>query len=470
VAGLTSASVRENAPVLNAVRDRVVDEAVASNLADTPAPAREYLRLAMLDWVGVTVAGAAEPSSALLQQFVADEGSTPVSHALGTELVLSARQAALVNGAAGHALDFDDMGLGGTHPSAAILAAVFALAEKHHFGGPRFAEAALTGYQALAWISYACGWSGYRRGFHSTGTVGTFGAALGCAKLLGLDREGCITALGLAATQAAGLKVSFGTMAKHLNAGKAAANGLLAAELSAAGFSAAPDALEGSQGFVETHSAIDDFAPDRPDRTLDGQHAVTQLLFKVHAACGGTHSTIDSISQAVADLPRDLAAIERVDVTVAPDLLTMCGIEEPQTGLEGKFSLRHAAALALRRVSTGPSGFTDAAVNDGANRRARALVHIVGSPRLAVDGPAEVVVRLRDGAQRSASVNPYRPIPQARLRAGYKMLVDKFNQLVTPVLGAGRADELVRVISTLEDLDDVSALAGLTQPGELRRR
>ena len=184
-------------------------------------------------------------------------------------------KAVIVNGAAGHALDFDDMGLGGTHPSAAILPAVFALAEKHHFGGARFAEAALTGYQALAWISYACGWSGYRRGFHSTGTVGTFGAALGCAKLLGLDREGCITALGLAATQAAGLKVSFGTLAKHLNAGKAAANGLLAAELSAAGFSAAPDALEGSQGCVETHSAIDDYRqqhvtgkhlPLRPDR------------------------------------------------------------------------------------------------------------------------------------------------------------------------------------------------------------
>jgi 2-methylcitrate dehydratase PrpD len=469
MAGLTSAPVGEAAPELNTVRDRVVDEAAAIDFADTPPSTKEYLRLAVLDWVGVTVAGAAEPSSLLLQQFVADEGSIPVSRALGTELVLSARHAALVNGAAGHALDFDDMGLGGTHPSAAILPAVFALAEKYHVGGFRLAEAILAGYQALARISYACGWSAYRRGFHSTGTVGTFGAAVGCAKLLGLDRDRCITALGLAATQAAGLKVSFGTMAKHLNAGKAAANGVLAAELAALGFSAASDALEGSQGFVQTHSVIDDFVPDRPDRTLHGSHAVTQLLFKVHANCGGTHSTIDSISQAVADLPYDLSAVERVDVTVATDLLSMCGIEEPHTGLEGKFSLRHAAALALRRVSTGPGGFTDAAVNDPSNRRARALVHIASSPRLAVDGPAEVVVRLRNGESRSASVNPYRPIPEAGLRAGYDDLLNKFNELVTPVLGASRTAELAQVISTFEDLDDVSAVTRLTTPGEGRR-
>jgi 2-methylcitrate dehydratase PrpD len=189
VAGLTPASVRDDVQKLNAVRDRAVDEALVSDFADTPASTREYLRLAVLDWVGVTVAGAAEPSSLLLQRFVVGEGGSGVSRALGTGLVMSARQAALVNGAAGHALDFDDMGLGGTHPSAAIVPAALALAEKHGASGSRFAAALLAGYQALARISYACGWSGYARGFHSTGTVGTFGAALGCAKLLDLDRD-----------------------------------------------------------------------------------------------------------------------------------------------------------------------------------------------------------------------------------------------------------------------------------------
>ena len=112
---------------------------------DLPGSTLDFLRLAVLDWVGVTVAGAAEPSARLLQGFVVDEGGTPVSRALGTDLRMSARQAALVNGAAGHALDFDDMGLGGTHPSVAILPAVFALAEKRHAGGRALAERAAGG-------------------------------------------------------------------------------------------------------------------------------------------------------------------------------------------------------------------------------------------------------------------------------------------------------------------------------------
>jgi 2-methylcitrate dehydratase PrpD len=453
---------------MNALRDRVVADALAADGHDLPTSTLDFLRLAVLDWVGVTVAGATEPSARLLQGFVVDEGGAPVAVALGTDLRMSAQQAALVNGAAGHALDFDDMGLGGTHPSVAIAPAVFALAEKRHADGRLLADALLAGYQALARISYASGWSAYQRGFHATGTVGTLAAAVGCAKLLGLDEEGYVAALGLAATQAAGLKVSFGTMAKHLNAGKAAANGLLAAELAAIGFTAAADALEGHQGFLRTHGDIGDFDLDRADRALGHGHAVTQLMFKPHAACGGTHSTIDSITRAVGDRPIDLADIERVDVTVATDLLDMCGIAEPRTGLEGKFSLRHAAALALGGRSTGPSGFTDQAVLDPDNRAARALVHLSTSPRLAVDGPAEVDVRLRNGEHRAASVNPYVPIPEAELRARYGLFAGKFSELVTPVLGQRQTEALLEAISAFEEFDDMTAFTRLTATGEAR--
>jgi 2-methylcitrate dehydratase PrpD len=461
MAGVDQRSAGADARAVNALRDCVIGGALAADLADLPKSTMDFLRLAVLDWVGVTVAGAREPSARLLQGYVVGDGGAQVSRALGTDLRMPAQHAALVNGAAGHALDFDDMGLGGTHPSVAILPAVFALAEKRHAGGRELADALLSGYQALARISYASGWSPYQRGFHATGTVGTFGAAVGCAKLLGLDREGYVSALGLAATQAAGLKVSFGTMAKHLNAGKAAANGLLAAELAAVGFTAAEDALEGHQGFVRTHGDVDDFDLGRANRALGHDHAVAQLMFKPHAACGGTHSTIDSITQAAGDGPIDLAEIERVDVTVATDLLSMCGIPEPRTGLEGKFSLRHAAALALRGVSTGPSGFTDQAVRDPANRAARALVHVTGSPRLVVDGPAEVDVRLRNGEHRSASVNPYVPIPEAELGARYGVFAGKFSELVTPVLGERRTAMLREAISTFDEFDDIAAFTAL---------
>jgi len=468
MAGVDQSPAAVDVLAANGLRDRVVADALATDLLDLPGRTLDFLRLAVLDWVGVTVAGAAEQSARLLQGFVVDEGGAQVSTALGTDLRMSAGQAALVNGAAGHALDFDDMGLGGTHPSVAILPAVFALAEKRHASGRALADALLAGYQALARISYASGWSAYQRGFHATGTVGTLAAAVGCGKLLGLDDKGYVTALGLAATQAAGLKVSFGTMAKHLNAGKAGANGLLAAELAAVGFTAAEDALEGHQGFLRTHGDIDDFDLGRADRALSYGHAVTQLMFKPHAACGGTHSTIDSITRAVGDGPVDLAAIERVDVTVATELLSMCGIPEPRTGLEGKFSLRHAAALAVRGASTGPSGFTDQAVLDPANRAARALVHISPSPRLAVDGPAEVDVRLRNGEHRVASVNPYVPIPEAELLTRYGPFAGKFSELVTPVLGERQTAVLLEAISAFEEFDDVTALTRLTATAETR--
>ena len=152
-------------------------------------------------------------------------------------------------------------------------------------------------------------------------------------------------------------------MAKHLNAGKAAANGLLAAELAAVGFTAAEDALEGDQGFVRTHGDIDDFdlgpAPTR--RSATATRSRSSCSSRTPRAAAPTRRSTRSPGRS-ATAPIDLAEIERVDVTVAADLLDMCGIPEPQTGLEGKFSLRHAAALALRRASTGPSGFTDEAV------------------------------------------------------------------------------------------------------------
>jgi hypothetical protein len=129
--------------------------------------------------------------------------------------------------------------------------------------------------------------------------------------------------------------------------------------------------------------------------------------------------------------------------------------------------LRHAAALALRRVSTGPSGFTDDAVFDLANREARALVHVTASSRLAVDGPAEVVVRLRNGEQRSASVNPHIPIPGADVRARYDILAGKFSELVTPVLGERRTAALRAAISTFEEAGDIAAFTGLTATGEV---
>jgi 2-methylcitrate dehydratase PrpD len=440
--------------------DTVIAETSSISYQSTDETTLAYLRVALLDWIGVTVAGSTEASSGLVRQVLRAEGGSAQATALGAGQ-FSARQAALANGVAGHALDYDDMGLGGAHPSAVIVAAVLAMAEREHAGGEVIAEALLAGYQALALVSYAAGWGPYRRGFHTTGTVGTIAAAAACAQLLGLDAPRRIATLGLAATQAAGLKASFGSMAKHLNAGQAAANGVLAADLATVGFTAADDALQDPQGFLSTHGDPADVDLERAPAVLGGENAVRQLLFKVHASCGGTHSSIDSVAAALLCAQVEESAIERIELTVSADLIGMCGIPSPRTGLEGKFSLRHAAAVAVRGLSTGPSGFTDEAVRDARTIAMRERVVVTPSDALAVDGPAEVVLVLNDGRRVGASVNPYVATPPERLAELATVLAAKFTELTTPVLGRQRSEEVMAAVATFDRFPRINDLTAL---------
>jgi 2-methylcitrate dehydratase PrpD len=439
----------------------VIDQAAGIDYADVDATTRTYLRIALLDWIGVTVAGAHEESSALARRVLAAEGGRAQATVLGTDQLLSARQVALANGIAGHALDYDDMGLGGAHPSAVVVPAALAMAEREGASGERLAEALLAGYQTLALVSFAAGWSPYRRGFHTTGTVGTIAAAGSCARLLGLDESGWATAIGLAATEAAGLKASFGTMAKHLNAGQAAANGVLAADLAAAGFTAADDGLQDPQGFLATHGDLGDIDFTRATAALGHDNAVRHLMFKIHASCGGTHSSIDSVAAAMHRHAVTPEAVERVELRVSSDLIAMCGIANPRTGLESKFSLRHAAALAVLGLSTGPAGFTDEAVLDERTAAMRARIEVTPSDQLAVDGPAEAVVVRRDGSRVAASVNPYRPLPVEGLADSAAVLADKFRQLVTPVLGPERTSEAEELVARFDRLGTVADLVAV---------
>src|SRR5215472_11430432 len=187
-----------------------------------PEAARELVRQCVLDYFGVALAGVGDELVRLLIDEMNESGGAPQASIIGNELRLPALSAALVNGAAAHALDYDDVNMAMPgHPSVAILPAL------------------LPGH--------------YNLGFHSTGTIGSFGAAAACARLLGLDAEATAIALGIAGTQAAGLKSQFGTMCKPFHAGKAAQNGLLAARLAARGFSSRTDILECVQGFALTH-------------------------------------------------------------------------------------------------------------------------------------------------------------------------------------------------------------------------
>jgi 2-methylcitrate dehydratase PrpD len=264
----------------------------------TPAALPDEVRAlavqCMQDAIAVSLAAADDELVRILRAELEEAGGTPQAGVWGSTLRLPAGAAALLNGTMAHALDYDDVNLAMPgHPTVAILPAVMALGEARGASGAEVMAAFVVGYETACRVGPVMAPSHYEQvGFHATGTVGTFGAAAGCAHLLGLDEEQTLHALGIAATQAAGLKSMFGTMCKPLHAGKAAQNGLLAAKLAARGFTARPDSLECVQGFARTHSP--DFHPEAALAEPAGGWHIRANLFKYHAACYLTHAGIEA--------------------------------------------------------------------------------------------------------------------------------------------------------------------------------
>ncbi|MGH3248496.1 MAG: MmgE/PrpD family protein [Trebonia sp.] len=423
----------------------------------------ERTRHAVLDWLGVSIAGAQQPSARAAQQVLTAEGGSPAAQVIGRPARLAARQAALAGGIAAHAMDFDDMGIGG-HPSAAVLPAVFALADELDKDGLATIQGILHGYEAMRMVSAACGDVSYDRGYHCTGTFGAFGAAMGAGRLLELDPPRLRHALGIAGTQSSGLRASFGTMAKHLNAGNAAAIGVLSARLAEAGYTGATDVIEAPQGFAATHnSGPADFAPTAPGTSLGERLAVERILFKPHAVCGATHSAIDGIRLLKEHRPFSAADVEEAEVLVSSQHMEVCGILEPRTSIEGTFSVRYAAALALAGSGTGPAAFTDERIQDPAMVAVRNRVRITPVAHVPnMDAPTEVRVRLTNGEELRACINSLTAKPDDELPRQWATLTAKFLALVSPILGTSRADELVGLVRRIEMLQSIRELTERT--------
>ena len=297
----------------------------------------------------------ADPLVGMLLDEMAEAGGTAQASVIGHRVRLPALAAALVNGAAGHALDYDDVNLAMPgHPSVAILPGLLALAELKGSSGREVITAFVAGYETACRIGMALQPGHYALGFHSTATIGSFGAAAACARLLGLDAEATAVALGIAGTQAAGLKSQFGTMCKPFHAGRASQNGLLAARLAARGFSSRPDLLECVQGFAATHGP--DFSPEAALATPENGFHLFANLFKYHAACYMTHAPIECARRVRRDHAPSPDAIAAITLRLDAGCDRICNIPAPVDGLQSKFSLRQTVAMALAGVDTASLG------------------------------------------------------------------------------------------------------------------
>jgi len=415
---------------------------------------------AILDTIGVALAGCREEAVTIVALRAQKSSASGEASVLGWPLRLPAESAALINGTAVHALDFDDVSYSMRgHPSAPLLPAVLATGEVAGASGRQMLAAFVAGLEVEAKLGAVLGGRHYALGWHATSTLGPLGAAAAAAKLLGLDDARIGAALGIAASMAGGLRANFGTMTKPLHAGLAARSGVEAALLAEAGFTASADAIGGESGFLAAFLAQPPGEDLRLDNLGDPFEIVSPgLAQKLYPCCYATHRAVDAALELASEI--DPGQIESVDVAVSRGTsMPLITGRLPDTGLEGKFSLQYCVAAAFAQGQLGMLSFTDAAVKRPevvalAKRVAvREDQQPVGNP---LDSWAEVTVRLHDGQTMARRVDvpkgdPRRPLTWDEIRS-------KFQDCASLVLQPEEAAEVVEACAKLEDLQSASEL------------
>ncbi len=422
---------------------------------DIPVRAYDFARHAILDCIGCAIAGQGESAMEIMREEFTGDGCDGASTLIASGRSASLHNAALINGTAAHALDYDDVHfrLHG-HPTACIAPATLALGEFLGASGRDVLTAFIIGTEVGCALGEMCDDGHYEAGFHATGTMGTFGAAAACARLMGLDGVATTHALSIAASQASGLKVNFGTMTKPYHAGKAAMNGLMAARLAARGFTASDCSIEGPQGFAQAQVPGFKAGPIRRDDT--SAYAVEEMLYKYHAACYLTHSTLNAIQALRKDHEFSLDNVEVATLKVRSTHSSVCCIPQPASGLEFKFSIQHLAAMALDGVDTGSLGTyctTNAIDERYIKARDRVVLDLCANMTRTA---AMVTLRLTDGRVLSSEADVGMPEPDADVQ--WMRLTAKFDALVIPVLGPRKTAELIALVETLDNVSDIAVL------------
>ncbi|HVB17050.1 MAG TPA: MmgE/PrpD family protein [Stellaceae bacterium] len=437
----------------------------AIGYAGLPPEAVRSAKMAVLDTVGVTLAGANEECARIVGRVLG--GGAGECLIFGSERRAAPLDAALINGTAAHALDFDDVSdsLGG-HPSAPILPALFALGEvldctERPVGGRDFIAAYVAGFETETRIGRGVHLHHYEKGWHPTATLGVFGAAAACAHLMGLDRVQTAQALAIAASLAAGIKANFGTMTKPLHVGHTARSGLLAAMLAKEGFTANPAALEHKQGFLQVFNGAGTFDAGKILKDWGQPYDIVRpgLAAKQHPCCGSTHPAIDAmlLLRAENSLGHDIAPdkVARIDSWTHPRRLAHTDRPDPQSGLDAKFSVQYCLARALLEGIIRLDHFEGEAFRDPAVRALMRRIHAAPHPEDGEALGAEVRVTFDDG----------RVIAQ---RVGVALGRGPDNPLTPEALGAKFADCAGRALPPVQVAEVQRLLLQLDEAASLR--
>jgi 2-methylcitrate dehydratase PrpD len=433
---------------------------VSARPEDLPAPVKTEACRTLVNYVGCAVGGSRHETMDIAIRALAPFSGPAQASVLGRREKLDILHAALMNGISSHVFDFDDTHLKTIiHPGGPVASAILGLAETQPVSGREFLHALVLGVEVECRIGNAVYPAHYDRGWHITGTAGVFGAAAAAGRILKLSEQQMRWALGLAATQPVGLREMFGTMTKSFHPGRAAQNGLTAAILAKQNFTSSEAALEAKSGWARVLSTSQNY-----NEITQGLGQRFEILLNTYKpfACGIVlHPAIDACIQLRAEHQLTPAAIERIDLAVHPLVLELTGKKTPATGLEGKFSVYFAAAIAIATGAAGVKQFTDQWVRDAAVVALRDRVTATVDPAIH-ETQVRAVITLKDGRRLEKRIehalgSTERPLSDQQLDT-------KVRDLCDGILPADRVTRMIGLCRAIEREPTARVIADSARP------
>lgn len=463
----------------NSLTQEVARFIVQTEYKNLPAESLRIAKRCIIDGTGVILSGSTEQASFILRKYLESLGGKPESAVLGANLRVPVQAAALANGTSGHAQDFDDTQLSHspdrisgllTHPTTPVLAAIFPLGEALCINGEDFLAAFSLGFEVECKIAEAIHPIHYKKGYHTTGTIGAFGATAAAGKILRLSEEKMRYALGIVASMSAGIRANFGTMTKPLHAGRAAENGVLAAHLAQLGFNSDPYALENPWGFFKILG--DGFDLEKISGKLGNPYTIIDPGISIKPYPSGvlSHPSMDAMLDLVKEhnlQPQDVAEI---NLYAGSNILNPLRYALPQNALEGKFSLPFCLASILLCRRAGIKEFSGEFVRSPEVQEMMNRIKTILDPEIEAKGFAKILsrveVKLKDGRILKKDSGPYKGGPENPLSESE--LNEKFGTCAELALPKDKVFRALELLKTIEELQDIRLLIPTLLPDEYK--
>ena len=416
----------------------------------------------LLNWLGVAIGAANHESMDMVLNVAKLTASQPQASVLGRNEKVDMLFASLLNGMSSHIFDYDDTLLETVlHPSAPVFPAILAYAEHQKKTGKDVLEAFIIGCEVEARLALSVYPSHYWRGWHITGSVGGIGAAAAISKLMDLNVENTIYALGIAATDPTGLREMFGTMTKPYHPGKAAMNGLLAALVGGQGFTASKQPLEAERGFLNVLS--EENKAELITEQWGKKWEIEKNSYKPFASGIVTHPAIDAIIAIQKEHKLQAEEVEAIEITAHPLVKELTGKTVITTGLEGKFSVYHCVAAGFYKLKAGVFEFTDEYVNDPSVKKLRDKVSLVTDENIKED-QVHMKVKLTNGSEITHFVE--HAIGSADTPMTDEQIKEKFIDVTGEIISSAAKNKLIDLVNRFEEVEDLTSFFQLCQPKE----